>query len=377
MVSVNVKIFSLLTACVVIALQGCSKILEPQEANSFGLKKVELKLTSEDLGTLNSNVFARLQVPGDLKLEGKRWKVKVRYSGQTSINNTKKSVTFEFPETQRYRDHRYYGLSAQFGDPTGLNPIVGFYAFAQAGLETPNVEPAAFYVNGEYWGLYFLIEPIDEDFFVVRGQRLGSFYEATRAHAYLSFSGGYDVRLGFENKGEREGYFGDLEEMIQVLDESSPEEMPARLQPVLDVENCLRYLAVSVLFHNSDGYINNFRLHKNNPEDPFQIIPWDLDHLLEIHPTRSTIFGEKKFSKNLLKARVHRQRYREILLELMDETLRVERLDEILDETAAQIAAALAQDRFRGGDAFAYAAQRKEMIRQWYAKIREDLVLLE
>lgn len=165
--------------------------------------------------------------------------------------------------------------------------------------------------------------------------------------------------------------------MIRVLNESSPEELPARLQPLLDVENCLRYLAVSVLFHNSDGYINNYRLHKNNPEDPFQIIPWDLDHLFEIHPTRSTIFGEKKFSENLLKARVHRQRYREILLELMDETLRVERLDEILDETAAQIAAALAKDRFRGGDAFAYAAQRKERIRQWYAKIREDLVLLE
>ncbi|MCG3158797.1 MAG: hypothetical protein DKINENOH_05441 [bacterium] len=377
MVNRPAKICRMLAAGLALALAGCSKIVAPVEADGLGLPKVELRLTSEDYGTLNSNVYARLQVPAELQLEGRRWQIKVRYSGQTSINNTKKSVTFEFPEERRFRGHRFYGLSAQSGDPTGFNPIIGFYAFAQAGLQTPEVQPVTFYVNGEYWGLYFLIEPIDEDFFARRGQRLGTLYEATRANALLSFAEGYDVRMGFENKGEREDYFGDLEKTIRVLDESQPQELPARLAPLVDAENWLRYLAVSVLLHNFDGYINNYRLHKSRPEDPFRIIPWDADHLLEIHPTRSSIFGEPKFSERLLRAPEYRRRYREILLELMDATLRVERLDAVLDETAAQIAQALAHDRFLGGDAYANAARRKESLRQWYAKIRADLVLLE
>jgi len=360
-----------------LTIHGCSKIINPPDAEGFGLAKVELRLTSENLGALNSNLFARLPVPAALALEGRSWNLKVRYSGQTSINQTKKSVTFEFPDDRRFRGHRFYTLSAQYGDPTGLNPIIGFYAFAQAGLEVPDVEPAAFYLNGEYRGLYFLIEPIDEDFFILRGQRLGSLYEATRANAHFSFADGYDVRMGFENKGEREGYWGDLEELITVLDESSANELPSRIEPLLDVENYLRYLAVSVLFHNSDGYINNFRLHKNNPEEKFFFIPWDVDHLLEPHRTRSTIFGDNELSQKLLSVPSYRQRYRQILLELMDDKLRVELLDEKLDETAAKIANAIAADRLLGGNAFDTAEKRKASILGWYEKIRGDLVLLD
>lgn len=359
-----------------LAISGCSKIVGPQVPNNFGLHNVELSITSENLGRLNSNVFARLEVPAKLKIEGTKFDVEVRYSGQTSINQTKKSVTVEFSDDQRFRGHRSYVLSAQSGDPTGLNPIFGFYAFAQAGLVVPDIEPAVFYVNGEYRGLYFLIEPIDDDFFVLRRQRLGSLYEAKQANAHFSFANGYDVRLGFENKGERPGYFGDLEKMILVLDESTPEELPSKIEPLLDVENYLRYLAVSVLFHNSDGYINNFRLHRNNPEDKFAFVPWDLDHLMDIHPTRSTIFGANELSEKLLRVAAYRQRYRDILLELMDGELRVEVVEVKLDETAAKIAGALASDRLLGGDAIEYAARRKAEIREWYAKIRGDLAQL-
>jgi len=165
--------------------------------------------------------------------------------------------------------------------------------------------------------------------------------------------------------------------LIAVLDQSSAEELPLKIEGLLDVENYLRYLAVSVLFHNSDGYFNNFRLHKNNPADQFTIIPWDVDHLLEPHRTRSTIFGDNELTAKLLQAPVYRQRYREILVELMDDKLRVELLDEKLDEVAATIAEALATDRLLGGNAFEIAARRIASIRGWYENIERDLALLE
>ena len=76
----------------------------------------------------------------------------------------------------------------------------------------------------------------------------------------------------------------------------------------------------------------------------------------------------------------YRHRYREILLELMDEKLTVATLDSIIDVTAAKIAEAYAADRFLtapGIPLSEHVIRVKQFIRDWYAQIRRDLVLLE
>ncbi len=379
----NVKTFSgkaraislLVVLLAPLAFLRCGKIVEPTSLADYGLPKVEMTITHDDLATLNSHVYARREVPARLEIAGKRYNVLVRYSGQTSINRLKKSFTVTFDEAQRYREHREYVMSAQTGDPTALNPTTGFWAFQQAGLQTPEVVPVAAYLNREYLGLYFLIEPIDEDFFRKRGQGLGSLYEATNANAQFSFGNGYDVRLGFESRGEKEGYFGDLERLLVLLDETAPEHLPARIEPLFDVENYLRYLAVSVLIHNWDGYFNNFRLHREPRLGKFQFVPWDMDHILTLHPTRSSIRGANKLSERLLANAEYRARYRALLKAMLDESLSVEKLNAQLETTAQRLAPAYEADRFlssTGVAIAAHAARLQEFNRAWYAKIRED-----
>jgi len=365
-------------------LAACGKIVDPEETDGFGLTKIELTIASEHLGTLNSMVYARREAPARIEIAGAARKIFVRYSGQTSLGQLKKSYTIEFVDGKLFRGHREYAVSAQNGDPTKLHPALGFHAFRQAGLLASDAEPAAVYLNGDYQGLYYLIEPIDADFFKIRNQRLGSLYEAFNGQydgAHFSFAGGYDVRLGFESKGEREGFYGDLERLIQTLDDSRPENLAARIEPLLDVENYLRYLAVSVLFHNWDGYFNNFRLHFDAPFGKFQIIPWDLDNILEFYEGRSRLEGANELSAKLLEVPAYRQRYKQILLQLMDEKLAVASLDALIDETAAKIARAFAADRFlaaRGNKALVeHVDETKQFIRDWYVKIRQDLVKLD
>ncbi|GEM_PF-1882155 len=359
---------------------GCSKIVDPAGTDDYGLTKIELTINSEYLGILNSMVFARREVPGRIEIAGERQKIFVRYSGQTSLGQLKKSYTVEFTDGELFRGHEEYVISAQNGDPTKLNTTLGFWAFRQAGLMASEVEPAAVYLNGAYQGLYYLIEPVDEDFLRIRRRRLGSLYEAFNGQydgAHFSFAGGYDVRLGFESKGEREEFYGDLERLIQILDASTPENLPGRIEPLLDVENYLRYLAVSVLFHNWDGYFNNFRLHLDPQIGKFQFIPWDLDNLLELHPTRSRLEGANELSEKLLQVPAYRRRYKQILLELMDEKLTVANLDLLIDDTAAKIARAYAADRFLTAPGskplVEHMATTKQFIRNWYAKIRGEL----
>ena len=366
--------------CIAAFFFACGKIVDPQDADSFGLTKIELTLTSEHLGTLNSMVYARRDVPARVEIAGTSRKIFVRYSGQTSLGQLKKSYTIAFKDDQLFRGHREYVISAQNGDPTKLHSALGFAAYRQAGLMTPAAEPAAVYLNGEYQGLYYLIEPIDADFFKIRNRRLGSLYEAFNGFydgAHFSFAGGYDVRLGFESKGERENFYGDLERLIQTLDEATPENLPARVEPLLDVENYLHYLAVSVLFHNWDGYFNNFRLHLDPQIGKFQFIPWDLDNLLEFYAGRSRLEGANELSAKLLQVPAYRRRYKQILLELLDEKLTLASIDAQIDETAAKIAPAFAADRFltaRGSKPLTeHVAETKQFIRDWYAKIRNEL----
>jgi len=390
----NLKAFPTCFIFAAVFLYSCGKIVDPPDTDDYGLTKIEFTITSEYLGILNSMVFARREVPARVEIAGERRKIFARYSGQTALGQLKKSYTVEFADPDHslnafkgesgFRGHREYVISAQNGDHTKLNTTLGFWAFRQAGLMASEIEPAAVYLNGDYQGLYYLIEPVDEDFLRIRQRRLGSLYEAFNGQfdgAHFSFAGGYDVRLGFESKGEREEFYGDLERLIQILDASTPENLPARIEPLLDAENYLRYLAVSVLFHNWDGYFNNFRLHLDPQIGKFQFIPWDLDNLLELHPTRSRLEGANELSEKLLQVPAYRQRYKKILLELMDEKLTVARLDLLIDDTAAKIARAYAVDRFLTAPGskplVEHTTATKRFIRDWYAKIREDLRKLD
>ncbi len=360
----------------VLSFISCEKIVEPSALESYGLPKVELQIMHDDLNTLNSHIYARREVPARLEIEGVRYKVFARYSGQTSINRWKKSFTFTFDEAEPFRQHQQYVLSAQTGDPTALNPTTGFWAFQQAGLMAPEIEPVALYLNREYLGLYFLIEPINEDFFRKRRQSLGALYEAVNANARFSFKEGYDVRLGFESRGVREDFFGDLERLLVILDETAPEDLPGKVDRLLDVENYLRYLAVSVLIHNWDGYFNNFRMHLDPALGKFQFVPWDMDHILTLHSPRSNIRGANELSERLLNNAAYRARYRAILLEFLEVRLTVEQLNAQLDTAAQKHARAYAADPVlssTGISIFEHAESVKAFNQNWYAQIREDL----
>ena len=375
---VGLKRLFLYLSFVALTMSGCGKIVDPSAPQSFGLPVVELQISSEFLGILNSNVFNRREVPARLKIDGSEWKVLARYSGQTSINRVKKSYDFQFLNGS-YLGHHEYKLSAQIGDPTALNPLIGFQAFAQAGLMASQVSPAVLYLNGEYQGLYFLIEPIDADFFALRRRQLGSLYEAYGANARFTYDGGYDVRLGFESLGEKEEFYGDLELLMQILDEASSDELPQRIEALLDVDNYLRYLAVSVLLHNWDGYFNNFRLYRDPAIGKFQFIPWDLDHLLVRHPERSKVGGANRLSERLLEVPAYRERYKEILISLLDELLTIGILERRIDEVASQLAAAYEADPYLSAPGvviFQHAEQVKAFMRGWYEELRAALVTL-
>ncbi len=202
-------------------------------------------------------------------------------------------------------------------DPSRLQEALATTWFREAGVPAPAVTQARVVLNGRPLGLYVLVEGVDAAFLrrTFPGAPARSFGEDDRVPALEA------VRL-----------------------ESDPERQWSHLNQVVDLPECVSYLAVEALVGHRDGYLaarNNFRLVEQGvkprlallPHGMDQVVgtpdfPWDpapgglLAQLIRSHPE-----GQRQFE----------ERVRALLVQFGDEAAWAVRLDRL----AAPLIAAL------------------------------------
>jgi hypothetical protein len=64
-----------------------------------------------------------------------------------------------------------------------------------------------------------------------------------------------------------------------------------------DLNNVMRYMAVSQFIDNSDGINNNYYLVRTKSNSRFQMLPWDLDYSFNTvhHPSEGAFFSRNAF----------------------------------------------------------------------------------
>jgi spore coat protein H len=128
---------------------------------------------------------------------------------------------------------------------------------------------------------------------------------------------------------------------------------------LFDLAECARFLACEVMLAHYDGILaqgQNFLLYLDPRSDKFGIIPWDLDHAWGEFPfistadrrERSSIWhpwiGENRFLERLFAVEEFKQRYRTELERLLDTLFVPERLNRRIDELAAIVRPAIAEE---------------------------------
>lgn len=308
------SLFVFLFSLLVLLGLSCKIVSGPEVKEcEFDLPSVHLHIDSEDLGILNSNVYSNQYVPAGFIYDNREYSIRIRNHGHLSRHFIKKSYKIEFNDTGLFENRKNIVLSSQWTDKSFLRSRLSFYLFRKAGLMVPEDRFVTLFLNYDYKGIYYLFEPVDEFFLLNKGREIGNIYEA-KGDSKFTFRGGYDVRKGFKKEPVDDGNYSDLEYLIGVLDTVSTDELPDFIEEILDVENYLNYLAVSVLINNVDGYFKNFHLHKESG-GKFEIIPWDLD--LTFRNSSEDIYGRNNLSKRLLQVEEYRIYYRNRLQELM------------------------------------------------------------
>ena len=211
--------------------------------------------------------------------------VGVRYKGNTSfsMSGTKKSLNIEMNYTNsesRLMGHKTINLNNAAGDETIMREPLYFNVMQQYTV-SPKGSLAKLNINGEYWGVYSLVqqennELIKEWFSSDNGDRWrapnigggaggggpggpgggGGFASALSALSYLgpnvaSYKSSYELKTdNSTNAWER------LVHATDVLNNTSADQLRDKVEDVLAVDRWLWFLAVENVFADDDSYFN-------------------------------------------------------------------------------------------------------------------------
>lgn len=214
--------------------------------------------------------------------------VAIRTKGNTSLTSVANSDSdrYSFKLDFDYYDNNgnYYGLKKlclnnNYLDNSSMREYIAYKIMREMGLDVPECAYSHITVNGEEWGLYLAVEPVDEVFLAEHfADATGDLYKPEGmgyTGADLVYNGddisaytGLNLKTNL-NSSDGKGILA----LMQALEDGEG------LEEVLDVEKALKYIAANVALANFDSYLgmttHNFYLYEENGR--FTIIPWDMN----------------------------------------------------------------------------------------------------
>ena len=205
------------------------------------LHDLRLTMKPDDWDTLKARFMWDTYYPADFEWRGvKVPMVGVRSRGQGSRNPVKPSIRIDFNryhEEQRFLNLNALVLANAAQDPAMLNRRLSMAVFSRVGLPAPRVVHARVFVNGEYVGLYEIVEAVEKPFLARVFGRDGNAQEARRGLPVRIQVGGrlpVDVPRARSRAGtrrcsksrrtrwtRRRSLYGPIEDMIRTINEVS------------------------------------------------------------------------------------------------------------------------------------------------------------
>jgi len=280
------------------------------------LPTFDLTIEPSDLIKINNDPAAEEYVEAALTFEGETISpVGVRYKGSIgafagclsgggnlfspSGYKTCTKLSMKVKINWEGRTEKFYGLKKlQFHsmnlDPSQMHDRLGYWLFAQMGVPTPRSIHARLLINGEFAGLFSLVEQIDGMFSRYNfDDGEGNVYKEVWP---LADDG--NLRPDFEyldglKTNEDENPTLDIMKgfATDVREAATDEELQAAIEEWMDLDKILAYCMVDRTIKHDDGPFHWYCFGGCNPhnfyfiEEPnnnkIHLIPWDLDNAFE------------------------------------------------------------------------------------------------
>jgi len=176
-------------------------------------------------------------------------------------------------------------------DPSLMHDVVSYKLFRDAGLVAPRTSYTKLIVNGEYIGLYAVVENVDKTFLKYHygsANNNGNLYKTDRgASVFLDWLG--TDKAAYKDKGLKlttNESADDWEKMIAFiyfLNNNHDADFKQQLENKFDVHGYLKILAIEKCIRSWDSYWgggNNFYLYEH-PDGKYRWIPWDMNETFQ------------------------------------------------------------------------------------------------
>jgi hypothetical protein len=269
--------------------------------NDDQLDELRLYMHFGDWRELQERYKENVYYPADLHWRGIVVRnIAVRSRGNGTRSSLKAGLRVDinrYASDQEFLGLKSFVLDNHNYDASMLHERLAMRFFQRMGMPAPRARHVKLYVNNEPAGVYSVVESIDKHFLArVFGERDGDvendgyLFEYRYHYPYDLGYLGRDLDLYselFEPRTHETDapviLWAPLEDMIRTINEDHPLGIVRPLEPFLDVNLFVRYVAIETFLAEYDGILghwgmNNFYLYRFEGTHRFQFLPWDKDY---------------------------------------------------------------------------------------------------
>jgi spore coat protein CotH len=214
--------------------------------------------------------------------------VGVKFKGNSSYNNPSDKKSFkidmnEFVSGQKVNGLKKFNLNNGFKDPTFLREKLTLDFCNEHGLAAPRCSFAKVYINGTYWGLYTLVEEIDNGTFLKQhyNNKQGNMFKGDPSGdlKWLGSSPSFYYPKYELKTNETTNDWTDLVLFINKINNSGNYFYDS-LETILNTSDFIKHWAVLNLFVNLDSYIgsgHNYFIYHDTLSKRFEWLTWDVN----------------------------------------------------------------------------------------------------
>jgi spore coat protein CotH len=279
-----------------------------------------------------------------------------------NMNSTRYSFKVDmnyYVDGQKLLGMKKINLNNNYKDPSYMRERISYDMMRFLDLPTTRLSYVNLYINGSLHGLYTLVEQVDSEFLEENFENPeGDLYKPDGTGSDLLWLGAdFTAYSGVELKTNEES--SDNSAFINMVNELNN---GSDLASVIDVDEVLRYLAVSTALSNLDSYqgslAHNYYLYEQ--DGVFSIIPWDFNESfgtfrmdcqdgstmisLYIDEPTSGALADRPLIAKLLEYETYKTAYHGYIQDLMDGIMDPDVVSNTIEETKNLISAHVYND---------------------------------
>ena len=301
--------------------------------NEGAVQTLQITIHSRDWEALRVNFTSNQFYPADVTWNGLRVRnVGIRSRGLGSRSGIKPGLEVNFAHYSsrgQFLGMRALVLDNLTTDPSMIRERVAMAFLRRLGVPAPREAHANLYVNGQYSGLYVIVEPVDT-VFAQRwlGENSGALYEYHWLTPYYATFLGEDLNLYppyFEPRSQETrstfDLFDPIRELLRTINNAPAGSFRDSVGAKLDLESTLRLIAGESFLAEWDGILgyagmNNFYLYRPATSPQARLFPWDADHTFHAadYPLLAGAL-DNVLMRRMLEDPVLRARYFDLVLE--------------------------------------------------------------